>query len=116
MILKQNRKRWRERGGEKKCNSAIPIEQGRVVPIFLEALPIRQEHRHFGPIFTQTRSLLGSELIGFEIGLGAEKHRALAASHIVAVDRWRFGKANIRIEGLIILAFAGEPPRGPETR
>src|SRR5438045_1968799 len=110
------RKRGRERGGDGNIEPAIPIEQGRVVPIFLEALPIRQENRHFGPILTQTRNLLGSELIGFEIDLGTEKHGALAAFHIVAVDRWRFGKANIRIEGLSILAFAGEPTRGPETR
>ena len=99
-----------------RVEAAIAVKHRGIVAVFLETLPIGQEHRHLCSIFALIENLFGGEVVGLEVDFRAEERRALAALEIVAVNgRW-LGETHIGIECLGVLALPSEPARRAQSR
>ena len=100
----------RKRRRKRNIKTAIPIQQHRVVAIFLQPLAISDKHRHLSAIFAWIKDLLDLIIIGVELNLCGAINFAGAFFQIITINgRWRC-EAGKRVKG-----FAGILPATKTT-
>ena len=96
--------------------TAIAVKVRRVLSVELQALLVRDEHRHAGAVFARVEDLFGFVISRIEIHLRLAKHSALTRSEVVAIDQSRRDKAAVSVERLIVFAPASEAERVADAR
>ena len=94
----------------------IGVEIRRVCAIQLQALLVREEHRHACAVLAVVKDLLCLVSGGVEVHLRRAEHRALSAAHIIAIYGARRGEARERVECLRVRPLAAEAARAAQPR
>src|SRR5262249_17301830 len=99
-----DRKRRRQRDAE----TAVAVEQRRILTVELQALFARDEHRHARAILAVVKDLLGFVIGRIEIALRLAIDLALARLHVVAINGRRRGEAGESVKGFGVFALPAE--------
>src|SRR5204862_6367094 len=102
------------RHGDVKATVAIKVSW--VLSVELQALLVRDEHRHAGAVFAGVEDLFGFVISRIEVHLRLAKDSALTRSEVVAIDQSRRDKAAVRVERLIVFVPAREAERVATAR
>ena len=105
-----------EAGGQGDVETAVAVEQRRVVAVLLDALAVGDEHRDARAVAALVEDLL--RLVAVEVGVdrGAADQRTLAGTHVVAVDLRRRAETRVGVEGLRLLPAAAEAAGAADAR